>query len=491
MSTSFVLAIDAGTTGIRTILYDLQGAEVASAYREFTQHTPAPGLLEHDPEEIWAVTRGLMAETMARAGADGSAIAAVGVTGQRATTLAWDRATGRPLHNALVWQDLRTYPRCLELSPLIGFDLSPMTSLTKVEWLLQNVEGLRERVLAGEALVGTLDTWLIHRLTGGRAFVTDISNASTTSLWNPATGAWSPELAGILGLAPDHLATVSPSSAVYADADPDLFGGASVPVAASAGDQQAAMFGQLCLEPGEGKATYGTSVMVDVNTGQQWVNGTGGYALGLWRLGGVDSYLLEGTVITGGAVVGWGHALHLLESAAESQELAASVPDAGGVAFVPALQGLGSPYMDPSAKGALLGLTRATTRAHVARALLEGVAFRTREVVEGLRADSPAPAFDRLRVDGGMAANDLFLQAQADVLGVAVERPATNQATSLGIAYLAGLAVGFWADADEIRATRLPVTVFEPGPNAAGLEERYQVWRHAVDAVRAYAAATR
>jgi len=491
MSASLVLAIDAGTTGIRTILYDRRGAEVAGAYREFTQLTPAPGLLEHDAEEIWAVTRGLLAETMARAGADGGAIAAVGVTGQRATTLAWERDTGRPLHNALVWQDLRTYARCLELSPLVGFDVSPLASLTKIEWLLQNVAGLRERVLAGEALVGTLDSWLIHRLTAGRAFVTDASNASTTSLWNPATGAWSPELAGLLGLGVESLATVSPSSAVYADADPALFGGAKVPVAASAGDQQAAMFGQLCLEPGEGKATYGTSVMVDVNTGRQWVAGKGGYSLGLWRLGDVDSYVLEGTVITGGAVIGWGRSLRLLESPGESQDLAASVPDSGGVAFVPALQGLGSPHMDPTAKGALMGLTRATTRAHVARALLEGVAFRTREVVEALRADSPAPAFDRLRVDGGMAANDLFLQAQADVLGIPVERPSTNQATSLGIAYLAGLATGFWSGVDEIRATRLPITVFEPGPGATSLDERYLAWRHAVDAVRAYAAATR
>lgn len=491
MSTPLVLAIDAGTTGIRTILYDRRGAEAASAYREFTQHTPAPGLLEHDPEEIWAVTRGLMAETLARAGTDGSAVAAVGVTGQRATTIAWDRATGRPLHNAIVWQDLRTYARCLELSPMVGFDVSPLTSLTKIEWLLANVAGLRERVLAGDALVGTLDSWLIHRLTGGRAFVTDISNASTTSLWNPASGAWSPELAGLLGLGVGQLAAVSPSSAVYADADPALFGGARVPVAATAGDQQAAMFGQLCLEPGEGKATYGTSVMVDVNTGRQWVTGTGGYALGLWRLGGADSYVLEGTVITGGAVVGWGHAMRLLDSPGESQALAASVSDTGGVAFVPALQGLGSPYMDPSARGALMGLTRATSRAHVARALLEGVAFRTREVVEALRADSPTPAFDRLRVDGGMAANDLFLQAQADILGIPVERPSTNQATSLGIAYLAGLAVGFWSGADEIRATRLPGAVFEPGPGAAALDERYLAWRHAVDAVRAYAAATR
>lgn len=491
MSTSLVLAIDAGTTGIRTILYDRNGREVAAAYREFTQITPAPSLLEHDAEEIWAVTRGLIAETMARAAVDGSAIAAVGVTGQRATTLAWERATGRPLHNALVWQDLRTYPRCLELSPLVGFPVNPLASLTKVEWLLENVDGLRERVAAGDALVGTLDSWLIYRLTGGRAFVTDASNASVTSMWDPSTGAWSPALVGILGMTVDQLATVSPSSGVYADADSGLFGGAAVPVAASAGDQQAAMFGQLCLEPGAGKATYGTSVMVDVNTGGQWVSGTGGYPLGLWRLGGQDAYLLEGTVITGGAVVGWGHALRLLDSPSESQALAASVPDAGGVAFVPALQGLGSPYMDPSAKGALLGLTRATTRAHVARALLEGVAFRTREVVEALRADSPTPAFDRLRVDGGMAANDLFLQAQADVLGIPVERPSTIQATSLGIAYMAGLAVGFWGSVDEIRATRLPATVFEPGPGATALEARYQAWRHAVDAVRAYAAATR
>jgi glycerol kinase len=491
MSTSLVLAIDAGTTGIRTILYDRRGRDVASVYREFTQITPAPGLLEHDPDEIWAVTRGLVSKTMARAGAEASQLAAIGVTGQRATTLVWDKATGQPLHNALVWQDLRTYRRCLELSPMVGFPVSPLAALTKIEWLLQNVPGARDKVLAGDALVGTLDSWLIWKLTGGGAFVTDASNASTTSLWDPATGSWSPAIAGLLGLPVELLATVSPSSAVYADADPDLFGGTRVPVAASAGDQQAAMFGQLCLEPGEGKATYGTSVMVDVNTGQQWVNGKGGYPLGLWRLGQTDSYLLEGTVITGGAVVGWGNAMRLLESPAESQVLAASVPDAGGVAFVPALQGLGSPYMDPSAKGALLGLTRATTRAHIARALLEGVAFRTREVVEALRADSPSPAFGRLRVDGGMAANDLFLQAQADVLGIPVDRPSTNQATSLGIAYLAGLAVGFWQNVEEIRETRLPVTVFEPGPGAAGLEERYRAWRHAVDAVRSYAAATR
>lgn len=491
MSRSLVLAIDAGTTGIRTILYDRRGAEVASAYREFTQITPGPSLLEHDAAEIWAITRNLMAEAMKRAGADGPSIAAVGVTGQRATAVIWDAKTGEPLHNAIVWQDLRTLPRCLELSGIVGFPVSPFQALTKIEWLLDHVDRARERVALGEVLVGTLDTWLVWKLTGGRAFVIDASNASTSSMWDPATGDWSPLLVGILGIPVERLATVSPSSLVYANADPDVFGGAIVPVAASAGDQQAAMFGQLCLVPGDGKATYGTAVMVDLNTGRQWVQGKGTYPLGLWRLGDVDSYLLEGTVISGGAVVGWGRDVRLLESAAETQALVASVPDAGGVAFVPALQGLGSPHHDPTAKGALLGITRATSRAHIARAMLEGVAFRTREIVDAMRADSPVPAFDLLRVDGGMAANDLFLQLQADVLGLPVVRPSTNQATSLGIAYMAGLAAGFWEDADEIRRVRLPVTVFEPGPDATTLGERFDAWRHAVNAVLAYAAATR
>ena len=489
MSRSLVLTIDAGTTGIRTILYDRRGVEVAGAYREFTQITPAPSLLEHDAAEIWAVTRSLMSETMARAGAHARQIAAIGVTGQRATALAWDRKTGQPLHNAIVWQDLRTWPRCLELTELLGFPVSPFQALTKIEWLLDHVPGVRDRVLSGEALVGTLDSWLVWKLTGGAAFVIDASNASTTSMWDPATGDWSPRIVDVLGVPVERLATVSPSSVVYANADPDLFDGAVVPVAASAGDQQAATFGQLCLEPGEGKATYGTAVMVDVNTGGQWVNGRGTYPLSLWRLGDVDSYVLEGTVISGGAVIGWGRSVRLLESPAETQALVASVPDAGGVAFVPALQGLGSPSPDPSAKGAFLGLTRATTRAHIARAMLEGVAFRTREVVEAMRIDSPAPAFRRLPVDGGMAANDLFLQIQADVLGVPVDRPSTVQATSLGIAYLAGLAGGFWQDTDEIRQTRLPATVFEPGPDATSLDDRFHAWQHAVAAVRAYTAA--
>lgn len=481
-----ILAVDAGTTGIRTILYNRASREVARSYREFRQITPAPGLLEHDPLEIWEVTRGLIQETLEKARVNFSAVAAVGVTGQRATTLVWDRETGRPLHNALVWQDLRTYPRCVELSRVLGFTVSPLSSLTKVEWLLQNVPGVKEKVAAGEALIGTLDTWLIWKLTGGTAFVTDTSNASTTALWNPQSGDWSPELADVIGISTDRLPKVMPTSAVYAETDPAWFG-ATVPVAAVAGDQQAAMFGQLCLKPGEGKATYGTSVMVNVNTAGQWVTGRGSYALALWRLGQQDYYMLEGTVITGGASVGWARDLRLLDSPQESGSLTDSVPDSGGVFFVPALQGLGAPYMEPAVKGAFLGLTRATTRAHLVRAVLESVAFRTREVVEALRQDSPTQAFTSLRVDGGMADNDRFLQMQADVLGLSVERPATTQVTALGIAYLAGLAAGFWKDADEIKASRVPGRLFHPGKEANALQERYQAWRGALEAVRAFA----
>ncbi|MFZ5825050.1 MAG: FGGY family carbohydrate kinase [Bacillota bacterium] len=489
MEKQLLLAIDAGTTGIRTILYDRRGQEVARSYREFRQITPAPGLLEHDPMEIWEVTRGLMQETLQKARIEPADVAAIGVTGQRATTLVWDRATGQPLYNALVWQDLRTYRRCMELSQALGFTVSPIASLTKMEWLLQNVPGAREKVAEGEALVGTLDTWLIWKLTAGKAFVTDPSNACTTLLWDPGTGDWNPRLAGLAGVPVEALAKVSPSSGVYGETASAVFG-APVPVAAVAGDQQAAMFGQLCVAPGEGKATYGTSVMVDVNTGSNWLPVEGAYPLALWRMGGHDLFCLEGTVITGGASVGWARDMRLLDSPQESSALAAQVPDSGGVFFVPALQGLGTPYMDHAVKGGLVGLTRATTRAHVARALLEGIAFRTRQVVESLRALSPVPSFPSLRVDGGMAENDLFLQIQADVLGVPVERPATSQVTALGIASMAGLAVGYWNSVDELRATRAPGLTFLPGEGAAALQERFAVWQEAVEALRSLAGRT-
>ncbi|AXF54983.1 FGGY family carbohydrate kinase [Salicibibacter kimchii] len=483
MSIKYILAIDAGTSGIRTMLYDYHSREVASTYKTFTQFTPAPGLLEHDPLEIWDVTANLMNETLRKAQASAEDIAAIGVTGQRASVIAWDKTSGHPIHNAIVWQDIRTRDRCKELTKQIGFEVSTISAYTKFEWLLNNVPQCRENVQNGDVLIGTLDTWLIWNLTGGESFVTDPSNAVTTMMWLPPTGKWSPELAQLIGMPVEKLATIVPTSHVCGTAAKEVIG-ARIPVAAVAGDQQAAMFGHLCREPGEGKATYGTSVMVNVNTGKKWTPSKKTNVLALWRIDDEDHFCQEGTVITGGASVSLVQELRILENVEESLALAESVSDSGGIFFIPALQGLGTPYMDPTAKGALLGLTRASTRAHVARAVLESIAFRTRQVVETLRESSPVPALETLQVDGGMAGNDAFLQMQADVLGTNVQRPNTNQVTSLGIAYLAGLAVGFWTSETEIKKTKAPGKVFTPSDDAVNMQERYQQWVKAVDVVR-------
>lgn len=484
MSKKYILAVDAGTSGIRTILYDYISRELSSSYSEFTQITPAPGLLEHDPLEIWNITTNLINETLRKAEKSANEVAAIGVTGQRATVVAWEKETGMPVHNALVWQDLRTIERCEELTQLLGMPISPISGYTKFEWLLNHVPDCRKKVESGKVLMGTIDSWLIWKLTGGEAFVTDPSNAVTTMMWNPVSGDWSPELAGLIGMPVEKLATIVPSSHVYGTTSPGILG-AEVPVAAVAGDQQAAMFGHLCTKPGDGKATYGTSVMVNVNTGREFTMDQKGYSLALWRFGESDYFCREGTVITGGATISLVRELRILETPEESMRLAASVPDSGGVYFIPALQGLGTPYMEPGVKGALLGLTRASTRAHVARAVLEGIAFRTRQVVEALRESSSSDAFETLKADGGMASNDVFLQIQADVLGINVERPSTNQVTALGIAYLAGLAVGFWNSEEEIKKTQLPGKTFFPSENAAILQNRFQKWTVAVEAIRA------
>lgn len=488
MSVRGILAIDAGTTGIRTILFDKSSRVLSKSYQEFSQMTPAPGLLEHDPSEIWETTLRLIKETLMKAGCAPADVAAVGVTTQRGTSLIWDRTTTEPLHNAIVWQDMRTTPRCVELSDVVGFPVSPFASLTKFEWLLSNIPAAREKVNSGQACIGTLDSWLLWKLTSGRAFATDPSNAIVTQMWDPATGAFSSALAELLGIDVARLAKVRPTSELYAETDAAVFG-AAVPVAAMAGDQQAAMFGQLCIEPGMGKVTYGTSVMVGVNTGKSLLaDAKGVFALALWRLGKQDWYCLEGTVVTGGASVGWLRDLGLLATVEQSAELAMSVPDSGGVFFLPALQGLGTPFLESDVKGALLGLTRASTRAHIARAVLEGVAFRTRQVVETMRAVSPVPAFETLRVDGGMAENDAFLRLQADVLGCPVERLLTPQATALGAAYLAGLATGYFQNVDQIKERREPGKRFEPGSDASALQAKYDDWQEALSAVRGLAA---
>lgn len=481
MEKKLILAIDAGTTGIRTVLYRHDSTEAAYAYKHFTQITPAPGLLEHEPLEIYETIVDLIKEVCKQANVTASDIAALGITTQRGTAVAWNKATGKPIHNAIVWQDLRTAERCAELTKLIKLDISPNSAFTKYEWLLNHVPNCPEQVSSGEVLMGTLDTWLVWKLTGGKAFVTDVSNAVITNMWNPVSGQWSPELASLIGMPADKLATIVPSSTVYGHtAIPEIDG--SIPITAISGDQQAAMFGHLSTEPGDGKATYGTSVMVNINTGKQWIFAKKGcYSLALWRMNGEDTFCLEGTVITGGASIEWAKQLRLLDSPEEIVTLAQSVPNSGGVFFIPALQGLGTPYSEPLATGAFLGLSRATTRAHIARAVFEGIAFRTRQVIEALKENSPVPAFETLRVDGGMAQSDLFLQLQADVLGIPIERSSTIQVTSLGVAYMAGLAIGYWNNIDEIKAMKLPNTIITPNDDRTAVEEQYNKWDALVD----------
>ncbi|MFA8437715.1 FGGY family carbohydrate kinase [Pueribacillus sp. YX66] len=483
MQKKFILAIDAGTTGIRTVLYRHDSTQVAYTYQKITQFTPQPGWLEHDPMEIYETIVHLIKTTCKQANITSDDIAAIGIATQRGTTVAWSQATGKPIHRAIVWQDLRTVERCTELTKLIGIDINPNSAFTKYEWLLNNIPNCRERVVTGDVLIGTLDSWLVWKLTGGQAFITDVSNAVVTTMWNPVLGKWSPELASLIQMPVDKLATIKPSSTIYGfTAIPEM--NSKVPITAISGDQQAAMFGHLATEPGNGKATYGTSVMVNVNTGKQWVFAKKGcYSLALWRMHNVDTFCLEGTVITGGAAIEWANDLRLFDSPEECVKLAESVPHSGGVFFIPALQGLGTPYRKPEASGALLGLSRSTTKAHIARAILEGIAFRTRQVVETIKENSPVALFDTLRVDGGIAKSDFFLQLQANVLGIPVERANTVQVTSLGVAYMAGLAVDYWKSIEEIKAMKSTSAIFTPDDNRTNVEKQFDIWTTLINSV--------
>lgn len=476
MQEELILAIDAGTTGIRAVLYRRDSQQAAYAYEPITQYTPEVGWLEHDPLEIYETVIRLIKNVCEQAGIAENHIAAMGIATQRGTTVAWNKATGKPIYRAIVWQDLRTAERCAELTKQTGINISPNAALTKYEWLLNHVPNCREQTARGEVLIGTLDSWLVWKLTNGQAFVTDVSNAVVTNMWNPVSGTWSPELANLIGMPADKLASIEHSSTVYGfTAIPEI--AHSIPIAAISGDQQAAMFGHLSTEPGEGKATYGTSVMVNIHTGNQWIFPKNGcYSLALWRLNDEDAFCLEGTVITGGSAINWASELRLLDSPEECAKLAKRVPHSGGVIFIPALQGLGTPYNDPHTSGALLGLSRSTTRAHIARAILEGIAFRTRQVVETLKESSPIPAFKTLRADGGMTASGFFLQLQADVLDIPIEQASTSQVTSLGVAYMAGLAVGYWNDIAEIKAMKRKSLLITPNQNRMKIEEQYGKW---------------
>ncbi|HVN87828.1 MAG TPA: glycerol kinase GlpK [Candidatus Binatia bacterium] len=477
-----LLAIDAGTTGIRALVFNDRSELLGSAYHEVLPTYPQPGWVEHDPLQIWHTVEAVTTEALGEAGLRAAELSAIGVANQRATALVWARKTGRPVHPAIVWQDVRTAGRVQELLDR-GIFTNTMASAAKLEWLLRHTPDGFARARAGELCFGTVDTWLVWQLTQGAAHVTDHSNASCTGLYDFANGGWDQSVLAALEVPATMLPAICNSSERYA---PATALGAAVPVAAIAGDQQAAMFGELNCERGSVKITYGTSAMCDVHVGDFPVlSQRGAYPLILWGLDGQRVYCLEGTAMTAGAALQWlRDGLGILDAVADSGRLAASVPDSGGVWAVPAFQGLGTPYMDPRARAVIGGLSRGSTRAHVVRAVLEGIAHRSREVLETLLEDSGTPAPAVLRVDGGAAANDFLLQALADTLGTAVERPHVVQATALGAAYLAGLAVGVWHGTDELRDRWRSGGRFEPRLSADQRETRFQTWRKALAAAR-------
>ena len=476
-----ILALDVGTTGVRALLLDPTGRPRGEAYREVLPTYPGPGLVEHDPEALFRAI-GEVARTVL-GGAVAPGVQALGLSSQRGTAVVWEAATARPVHPALSWQDGRTAERCRTLLAE-GVFVSPLTAATKIEWILDRVDPERDGVRAGRLRCGTLDAWVAWRLTAGRVSATDASHASCSGFYDLLARSWNPAVLEALRVPPAALPTISDSSSVLGRVD--VPGLPPVPLAAIIGDQQAAMMGQLRLEPGEVKITYGTSAMVDLNAGPEPLWSTrAAYPLVLWQRDGVPSFCLEGTAITAGAAITWlRDGLGILESAKESAALAASVPDAGGAWAIPAFQGLGTPYMEAGARAVLGGLSRATTRAHVVRAMLEGIAWRCREVYEALRADSPHAAPAALRADGGAAQNDVLLQLQADALGLPVERPTVIEAAALGAGYLAGLATGVWRTAAELHQAWHRDRLFEPTMSPAAREERFAAWQRHVAAAR-------
>ena len=486
---SFILALDQGTTSSRAILFDRRGVPLASEQREIRQIYPAAGEVEHDPEEIWESQLDVARRVLAARGLSASDVAAIGVTNQRETTIAWERETGRPLGNAMVWQSRVSAPICEELrarglEPLFrartGLPLDPYFSGTKLRHVLDARPGSRERAARGEILFGTVDTWLIWRLTGGRVHATDPSNASRTLLFDIRALDWDDELLAALDVPRAMLPEVHPSSAVFGETDPALFGG-PIPIAGDAGDQQAATFGQACFAPGMAKNTYGTGCFLLLTTGERPIDSRHGLLTTVgWQAGGRTTYCLEGSVFVGGAAVQWlRDGLRVIRSSAEVERLAAAVPDAGGVYVVPAFVGMGAPYWDPRARGAILGLTRGSTIEQIARATVDSMAYQVRDVLEAMQADAGL-ALAELRVDGGAAVNDALLQFQADLLGVPVERPTVRETTALGAAYLAGLAVGYWADQAEIAANWALERRFEPMMDEGRREALYRGWKRAV-----------
>ena len=492
---AYVLALDQGTTSSRALVFDRGGQVRAAAQREFRQIFPQPGWVEHDPEEIWSSQRTVIDEALAQAKVAPRELAAVGITNQRETTLLWERATGAPIANAIVWQDRRTALQCERLradglEPLVraktGLVLDPYFSATKIRWLLDHVAGARAQAEAGALCFGTVDSWLAWKLSGGRLHVTDVSNAARTALFNIHTLQWDEELLQAFGVPPAILPDVCASSAVVGTTDASVLD-PPVPIAGIAGDQQAALFGQACLAPGMAKNTYGTGCFLLLNTGAQPVISPHKLlATVAWNQGGRIAYALEGSVFIGGAVVQWlRDGLGLGRSAAEIAALAATVEGTGGVYLVPAFAGLGAPHWDANARGLIAGLTRGTTAAHLARAALEGIAYQVADVLDAMQADAHLP-ISELRVDGGAAASDLLLQFQADITGIPIVRAGVLEATALGAACLAGLAVGFWRDDAEIAAFVAPGRRFEPRMPATDVQRLRAGWQKALARAKAW-----
>lgn len=496
----YILALDQGTTSSRAILFDHDGNVRGIAQQEFAQIFPQPGWVEHDAMEIWLSQLDVARSVLKESGVAASDIAAIGITNQRETTVVWDKATGHPIANAIVWQDRRTAPACDQLrsqgkaamiQQKTGLVLDAYFSATKVQWLLDHVPGARQRAEDGELAFGTIDSWLIFNLCG--AHVTDTSNASRTMLFNIHTQSWDDELLALLDIPAAMLPQVVPSSGEVGISDEFLFGH-RIPITGIAGDQQAATFGQACHAPGMAKNTYGTGCFTLMNTGKAAIASQNNLLTTVgWTLPSATGsqtaqtdYMLEGSVFMGGATVQWlRDGLGIIKQAAEVEELAASVPDTGGVVFVPAFTGLGAPYWDAYARGTILGMTRGTGKAHIARAALDSIAYQTADVLEAMYKDS-AIALSELRVDGGAARNDLLMQFQADVLGVSVVRPQVTETTALGAAYLAGLAIGFWASIDEIAQQWKIERRFDPVMSTDERESKLGLWRKAVDKARAW-----
>jgi len=490
MAKQYILALDQGTTSSRAIVFDSDSNIVAAAQKEFTQLFPKPGWVEHNADEIWSTQIGVAAEAVARAGINPAAIAAIGIANQRETTVVWDRTTGKPVYNAIVWQSRQTMDICdaikakgLEASfrRKTGLVVDAYFSGTKVKWILDNVEGARSRAENGDLLFGTIDTWLIWKLSGGAVHVTDYSNASRTLMYNIRDLAWDQQLLKELTVPASMLPAVRPSSEVYGYTDPEVFLGAAVPISGAAGDQQAALFGQTCFQPGMAKNTYGTGCFMLMNTGDQVFESDNGLLTTIaWGIDGKVEYALEGSIFVAGSAVQWlRDGLQLIETAPDSEYYANKVKDAEGVYVVPAFVGLGAPHWDMKARGAILGLTRGTTKAHIVRATLDSMAYQTKDVLSAMEADSHIK-LQALKVDGGAVVNNLLMQFQADILAVPVDRPQVTETTALGAAYLAGLAVGVWDNKEDLISNWKLETRFEPKMDSTETEKLYKGWKKAV-----------